>query len=112
MDFQNLKGENGKVIIKEIVSNQIRILRALDINNNKSLSLKELKGQARGLKRCLSFNIFDLLNINGDRQITANELHALMKRWFRRHETNQNGSIDSVEVTLRRWPRFLKRKRR
>lgn len=104
--------ENGEVTIKEIVSNQVRILRALDINNNKSLSLKELKRRGRGLKRCRSFNRFDLLDINGDRQITANELHAPMKRWFKRHDANRNGSIESVEVPLRRWHRLLKRKRR
>ena len=108
MKFCDLN-EDGKVTIKEIVSTQTRILRALDINNNKSLSLKELKRRGRGLKRCRTFKIFDLLDINGDGQITANELHAPMKRWFRRHDANRNSSIESVEVPLRKWPRFLKK---
>ena len=103
--------EDRKVTAAEIANNQKRILQALDINNNKSLSLKEIKRRGRGLKRCRSFRLFDLLDTNGDQQITIDELSAPMKRWFKRHDSNLNGMMEASEVPLHKRYRNKKRRR-
>ncbi len=103
--------EDRKVTAAEVAQNQNRILQALDINNNKSLSLKEIMRRGRGLKRCRSFKLFDLLDTNGDQQITIDELSAPMKRWFKRHDSNLNGMMEASEVPLHKRYRIKKRRK-
>ncbi|RZV45954.1 MAG: hypothetical protein EX258_10140, partial [Sphingomonadaceae bacterium] len=45
---------------------------------------------------------FDLIDTNGDQQITTEELNQPMERWFARRDGNGDGNIDAEEFNQER----------
>ena len=96
---------DGKVTTKEISTDQSKILGAMDIDNDKGLSVDEMRRRGRSLQIWRSVTLFDLLDTNGDQKVTADELSAPMKRWFKRYDQNGDGGMEASEVPDSRWRR-------
>jgi len=97
MRLYDLNGD-GKVGPKEIANDQARILGAMDLNNDKGLSVDEMRRRGRSLQIWQSVTLFDLLDSNGDQKVSAAELEAPMQRWFKRYDTNGDGVMEASEV--------------
>ena len=97
MRLYDLNGD-GKVDAKEIANDQSRILAAMDLNNDKGLSVDEMRRRGRSLQIWQSVTLFDLLDTNGDQKVSAAELEAPMQRWFKRYDTNGDGVMEASEV--------------
>ena len=69
----DLNGD-GKVTVKEIVEDQVRMFRAIDMDDSNGLSPKEMRRRGSNLKIWRSVTIFDLLDDNGNQEITVAEL--------------------------------------
>ncbi len=104
MRLYDLDGD-GKVSPKEIASDQSRILGAIDLNNDKGLSVDEMRRRGRSLQIWQSVTLFDLLDTNGDQKVSAAELEAPMQRWFKRYDTNGDGDMEASEVPQSHWRR-------
>jgi hypothetical protein len=97
MRLYDLNGD-GKVDAKEIANDQSRILGAMDLDNDKGLSVDEMRRRGRSLQIWQSVTLFDLLDTNGDQKVSADELAAPMQRWFKRYDTNGDGVMEASEV--------------
>jgi hypothetical protein len=95
---------DGKVTADEIATDQKRLFTALDIDNNGTLSVDEVARRGYVLQIWRVTTMFDLMDVNGDRQLTVDEINAPMRRWFSRYDLNGDGSMDAAEVPMRRRP--------
>ncbi|GEM_PF-3559849 len=111
MNLYDLNGD-GKVTTKEISTDQSKILGAMDIDNDKGLSVDEMRRRGRSLQIWRSVTLFDLLDANGDQKVTAEELSAPMKRWFKRYDENGDGVMEASEVPDKRRGKRGKRRGR
>jgi len=98
---------DGKVTTGEIANDQARMLNAIDLNNDKSLSIDEMRRRGRSLQIWRSVTLFDLLDTNGNQKISAEELSAPMKRLFKRYDVNKDKGLSVNEMRPRgRNPRI------
>ena len=98
---------DGKVTTGEIANDQARMLNAIDLNNDKSLSIDEMRRRGRSLQIWRSVTLFDLLDTNGNQKISAEELSAPMKRLFKRYDVNKDKGLSVNEMRRRgRNPRI------
>jgi len=95
---------DGKVSADEIAADQARLFRALDIDGNGTLSVEEVRRRGYILQVWRVTTMFDLMDVNGDRQLTVEEITAPMKRWFARYDANSDGAMEATEVPERRRP--------
>jgi len=109
MRLYDLNGD-GKVGPKEIAKDQSRILGAMDLNNDKGLSVDEMRRRGLSLQLFQSVTLFDLLDTNGDQKVSADELEAPMQRWFKRYDTNGDGVMEASEVPKSRGKRNRSRR--
>ena len=92
---------DGKVTPDEIADDQVRMLNAIDLNNDKSLSVDEMRRRGRSLQIWRSVTLFDLLDTNGNQKISAEELSAPMKRLFKRYDVNNDNGLSVNEMRRR-----------
>ncbi len=92
---------DGRVTTDEIANDQARILNAIDLNNDKSLSVDEMRRRGRSLQIWRSVTLFDLLDTDGNQKISAGELSAPMKRWFKRYDANNDKGLSVDEMRRR-----------
>ena len=98
---------DGKVTTGEIANDQARMLNAIDLNNDKSLSIDEMRRRGRSLQIWRSVTLFDLLDTKGNQKISAEELSAPMKRLFKRYDVNKDKGLSVNEMRRRgRNPRI------
>lgn len=95
---------DGKVTAEEIAADQMRLFRALDIDGDGKLSVEEVSRRGYILQIWRVTTMFDLMDVNGDRHLTADEISAPMKRWFSRYDRNGDGAMDAAEVPVRQRP--------
>jgi len=93
---------DGKVTVDEINSDQSRMFGALDIDDDKSLSVEEMRRRGRSLQLWRTVTMFDLLDVNGDGKISVEEIQGPTKRWFARYDANKNGVLEADEIPARR----------
>ncbi|MEE8516519.1 MAG: hypothetical protein V3T02_07775 [Alphaproteobacteria bacterium] len=94
--------EDGKVTLKEITAYQKRLMSAVDVNGDGTLSDKEFRRGARMIRRFSTTTMFDLLDTNGDRKLSADEVTGPTTRWFTRYDANANGVMEAGELPERR----------
>lgn len=89
--------EDGKVTLKEITAYQKRLMGAVDVNGDGTLSDKEFRRGARVFRLFSTTSLFDLLDANGDHKLSAEELTGPTTRWFSRYDANANGVMEAGE---------------
>ena len=96
---------NGTVSMDEVKAEQRRILGAADVDGNGVLSVAEFRRRGRLIHRLGTATLFDMLDTDGDRNITAEELAAPAARWFARYDANGDGAMAAEELPRHRWHR-------
>ncbi len=97
--------EDGKVTLREITAYQKRLMGAVDVNADGSLSDKEFRRGARVFRLFSTTTLFDLLDTNGDRKLSRNEITGPSTRWFTRYDANKNGVMEASELPQSRRSR-------
>ena len=59
----------------------------------------------RWFQRLHTTTLFDLLDANGDKVVTAEEIGKPSERWFTRYDENNDGSLEEDEMPKRGWHR-------
>ena len=101
---------DGVVSQEEIAGEHGRLLGAAYIDGDGQLSADEFRRRGTFFIRLGTTTFFDLIDANGDQQISEDELNQPMGRWFARKDTNSDGNIDAEEFSQGR-PSFGKRHR-
>ena len=96
---------NGMVDLDEIKAEYSRLIAASDVDGDGQLSADEFRRRGRLFQALSATTLFDLLDADGNQQITADELASPTARWFSRYDANSNGELESGEVPQRRWRR-------
>ena len=97
--------KDGKVTPREIALDQAKIFGAMDIDNDRTLSIDELRRRARTLRIFRSATIFDMLDVSGDGKLSLAEIQRPSKSWLKRFDTNANGSLEPHEILKRKHHR-------
>ncbi len=93
---------SGTVSLEEIMAEQGRLIQATDVDGNGKLSVEEFHRRGHLLLMLRATTVFDMLDANGDRQLTAEEIAAPTQRWFSRYDTNSDGDLDADEIPVGR----------
>lgn len=93
--------KDGKVTPEEIALDQARMFTAMDVNDDKALSVDEMRRRGRSLQVFRAATIFDMLDINGDGKLSVSEVQGPSKRWLKRYDTNGDGVMEADEVPHR-----------
>lgn len=88
---------NGTASREEISGELSRLLGAADVDGNGQLSPDEFRRRGSFFIRLGTTTFFDLIDANGDQQISEEELIQPMERWFTRRDVNSDGNIDTGE---------------
>ena len=88
---------NGTASREEISAELGRLLGAADVDGNGQLSPDEFRRRGSFFIRLGTTTFFDLIDANGDQQISEEELIQPMERWFARRDVNSDGKIDTEE---------------
>jgi hypothetical protein len=106
---------DGTVSQAEIAAEQNRIFGAVDLDGDGKLSVAEFRRRGRLIMRTGGATLFDMLDVNGDQQVTAEELHGPKARWLKRYNTDGADGLGAEELATaleRRQRRSHRRMRR
>jgi Ca2+-binding EF-hand superfamily protein len=93
---------DGKVSAEEIVNEEKRLFAAADVNGDGKLSTEEFRRRGRWFVGLGTTSFFDMLDADGDGNVSAAELTGPSERWFKRHDADKNGTIDTEEYVKAR----------
>jgi len=88
---------NGTASREEIAGELGRLLSAADVDGDGKLSPDEFRRRGSFFIRLGTTTFFDLIDANGDQQISLEELNQPMGRWFARRDSNEDGEISTKE---------------
>ena len=97
---------DGKVSLTEITDEQGRLIAAADVDGDGKLSIDEFRRRGRLFQALGTTTLFDLIDVDGDRSLSAEELAKPSERWFSRTDANTDGLLDRQEFPRRRERRF------
>ncbi|MDH3240413.1 MAG: hypothetical protein OEO83_07085 [Alphaproteobacteria bacterium] len=95
--------KDGKVSLKEIQDEQKRLIAAADVNGDGKLSVEEFRRRGRWFISLRTISFFDMLDTDGDGQISVKEMTDPSARWFKRHDENKDEALDSDEFSKSSW---------
>ena len=101
---------SGAASREEISAELGRLLGAADVDSDGQLSVDEFRRRGSTFIRLGTTTFFDLIDANGDQQISVEELNQPMERWFARRDSNGDGNIGIEEFSQERRP-FAQRRR-
>jgi Ca2+-binding EF-hand superfamily protein len=93
---------NGSASREEISGELGRLLGAADVDGDGQLSPDEFRRRGSFFIRLGTTTFFDLIDTNGDQQISDEELNQPMERWFARRDSNSDGNVDAEEFNQER----------
>lgn len=93
---------SGTVSLDEIVQEQRRLILATDVDGDGKLSVEEFRRRGHLFQMLRATSVFDMLDANGDRELTAEEIAAPSQRWFSRYDANSDGGLDADEIPVGR----------
>lgn len=94
---------DGKVTLAEIHGEQKRLMGAADVNGDGKLSVEEFRRRGRWFIRLRTISFFDMLDTDGDGQISEKEMTAPSARWFTRYDENKDKALDREEFGKSGW---------
>ncbi len=89
---------NGTVSEAEIAAEQTRLFGAVDVDGDGKLSVAEFRRRGRLIMRTGGATLFDMLDVNGDQQVTVEELHGPKARWLKRYNTDGAEGLGPEEL--------------
>jgi hypothetical protein len=89
---------DGTVDQSEIAAEQKRLFGAVDVDGDGKLSVSEFRRRGRLLMRAGGATLFDMLDVNGDQQVTVEELHGPKARWLKRYDTDGVAGLGPEEL--------------
>ena len=98
--FQTIYDTNGDgtVSAAEIKAEQKRVFGAVDVDGDGKLSVAEFRRRGRLIMRTGGATLFDMLDVNGDQQVTVEELHGPKARWLERYNTDGTAGLGAEEL--------------
>lgn len=93
---------SGNVSLDEITAEQKRLILATDVDGDGTLSVEEFRRRGHLFQMLRATSVFDMLDANGDRELTAEEIAAPSQRWFSRYDENSDGGLDADEIPVGR----------
>ena len=93
---------DGKVSLAEITAEQGRLIAAADVDGDGKLSIDEFRRRGRLFQALGTTTLFDLIDVDGDRSLSAEELAKPSERWFSRSDANADGLLGPDEFPRRR----------
>ena len=91
---------DGTVSQAEIAAEQKRIFVAVDVDGDGKLSVAEFRRRGRLIMRTAGATLFDMLDVDGDQQVTAEELNGPKSRWLERYDTDGAGGLGAEELAI------------
>ena len=89
---------DGTIGQAEVAAKQKRIFGAVDGNGDGKLSVGEFRRRGRLIMRAGGATLFDMLDVNGDQQVTVEELHGSKARWLKRYNTDDVEGLGADEL--------------
>jgi len=89
---------DGTVGQAEVAAEQTRLFGAVDVDGDGKLSVAEFRRRGRLIMRAGGATLFDMLDVNGDQQVTAEELHGPKARWLKRYNTDGVEGLGAEEL--------------
>ncbi len=98
--FMMIYDTNGDGIVNqaEIAAEQTRLFGAVDVDGDGKLSVAEFRRRGRLIMRAGGATLFDMLDVNGDQQVTAEELNGPKARWLKRYNTDGAEGLGAEEL--------------
>ena len=93
---------NDKVTFDEIAAEQKRLITASDLDGDGKLSVTEFRRRGWWFQKLRTTTLFDLMDVNGDAALTADEIAAPSARWFKRYDADADGNITTEEIPKRK----------
>ena len=90
--------DNGTVSLDEITAEEGRLFVAADVDGDGTFSVDEFRRRGHLFQQLRATTIFDMMDVNGDRMLTQDEITAPSARWFGRYDLNGDGAMDAEEV--------------
>jgi Ca2+-binding EF-hand superfamily protein len=89
---------DGSVSLDEIKAEQARLIGAADLNGDGKLSVDEFRRRGWWFQKLHTTTLFDLMDTNGDQELTADEVSNPSARWLKRNDKNADGGVTPEEV--------------
>ncbi|MDJ0948391.1 MAG: EF-hand domain-containing protein [Alphaproteobacteria bacterium] len=96
---------DGKISLAEITAEQRRLVAASDVDGNGTLSADEFRRRGGLFQRLGTTTLFDLMDADGDKILTAEEIQKPSERWLTRYDANGDGALDADELPQPQWRR-------